>query len=70
MTKEDYIKRRMETNVEEYSPDHLPAAVLGKRNKTTYNTKHSKSHADIERLNCKASRKAIVIVGSRLPGSR
>lgn len=53
MTKEDCIKRRMETSMEKYSPDLLLTAVLGKRKKMTYDTKHNKTMPTQEDLTAK-----------------
>lgn len=63
MTKEDCIKRGMGISMGKCSPVLQPIAVLGKGTKPPMTR-------SIRRPNCKVSRKAIVIVGSRLLGSR
>lgn len=65
MTKEDCIERRMETSMEQSSPGLT--AALGKRNKTTHDTK---IQPDCANAGSKALRKPIVVIGSRHKVSR
>lgn len=57
MTKEDCIKRRLETSLGKYSPDLLLTPVLQKRNKTTYDIKPSKAKPTQEDLSTKHSQR-------------
>lgn len=70
MTKEDCVERRMETSMEKSSPGLLLTAALGKRNKTTHDTKIQPDCANARRRNSKAPRKTIVVIGSRRKVSR